>query len=81
MGETPLHLATMARNLPICKFLVNSGANIDAKDSNGFTALMLACQMGNDDLVSLLVEHNADTSIKDTNGLFAHRLQLFHNIT
>lgn len=81
MGETPLHLATIAQNLSICKLIVSSGVNIDAKDSKGFTALMLACQLGNDDLVSLLVKHNADTGIKDTNGLFAHRLQLILHIT
>ena len=39
---------------------MNHGANIDCKDDNGFTPLMVAAQQGHVDTVKMLHERGAD---------------------
>ena len=41
------------------------GADINAQNTFGKTALMLACQSGNLDLISLLLQQNPDLTIQD----------------
>nr|WP_294937766.1 ankyrin repeat domain-containing protein [uncultured Flavobacterium sp.] len=41
-GMTPLMYAARYNNPEIAKFLIEKGANIDAKNHNGYTALKLA---------------------------------------
>lgn len=41
-GMTPLMYAARYNNAEIAKFLIEKGADISAKDNNGFTALKLA---------------------------------------
>jgi uncharacterized protein len=40
--------------------LLAKGADINAKDSSGFTALMKAAELGNPDIVKLLLQYQAD---------------------
>ena len=42
------------------KSLIENGANVNAKDKNGQTALMLASQNGYTEIVEYLAEHGAD---------------------
>ena len=44
--ETPLHLAVMDRNLSIMKYLLENGAQIDPKDTDGKTPFDWAIQAG-----------------------------------
>lgn len=45
--------------------LIHKGADVDAKDRSGYTALMLAVLKQNKDIVSLLIEKNANPFIAD----------------
>tara|TARA_Y100001934_G_scaffold48840_1_gene59352 strand:- start:972 stop:1805 length:834 start_codon:yes stop_codon:yes gene_type:complete len=59
---TPLLAAS---SLEMVKLLVANGANIDAVEINGFTALNRAVVRMNVDIVKYLISIGADTSIKD----------------
>jgi ankyrin repeat protein len=47
---------------------LHEGANVDATDANGSTALMLASEQGNLALVNLLLEQNANIRVVDKYG-------------
>ncbi len=59
---TPLLAAS---SLEMVKLLVANGADIDAAEINGFTALNRAVVRMNEDIVKYLISIGADTSIKD----------------
>jgi ankyrin repeat protein len=44
------------------------GADIEATDSSGKTALLLASSKGHETVVQLLLENGQDTEAKDSNG-------------
>ncbi len=46
------------------KALLDQGANVNARDSLGFTALMFAAKSGNTSTVKLLLENGADVNAK-----------------
>ncbi|XP_067310990.1 uncharacterized protein [Pseudorasbora parva] len=50
------------------KLLLEKGANVNARDDRGRTALSLACEHGHLDSVKLLVQFNADPELTDTWG-------------
>jgi hypothetical protein len=52
----------------VTEALLDSGANVDARDDKGRTALMLAAGFGYEDAVKLLVEHRADVNLSDNAG-------------
>lgn len=58
----PLHVAN---DTEVLRILLNSGANPNACDSFGQTALKLAAGKGHADAVSLLLSYHADPSISD----------------
>jgi ankyrin repeat protein len=70
LGETPLTAAVLCPATNAFIFLLNSGANIDARNRGGETPLMVACVLGDQgwQKVSLLVKAGADVNAKDTNG-------------
>jgi ankyrin repeat protein len=51
---TPLHFAIRARNIDAAKFLIASGAPLDAKDCDGGTPYDLAKELGFAEMVELL---------------------------
>lgn len=55
-------------NTETVQSLLNRGADINAKDSNGQTALMRAAYEGHLDIVQLLLEYDADINITDEDG-------------
>jgi ankyrin repeat protein len=51
--------------------LVREGADIDAKDENGFTALMCAAKTANAKAVEALLVRGADPDVQDNSGMTA----------
>jgi ankyrin repeat protein len=50
------------------RLLLDHGANIDAQDHTGRTALIYATYAENTDVVKLLLENGANTMIRDNNN-------------
>ncbi|XP_074882110.1 ankyrin repeat domain-containing protein 22 isoform X3 [Buteo buteo] len=71
------------QNENLIKMLLRAGADVNATDFSGNTALHYACEMKNQAVIPLLLEAHADTSVKNQDGEtpldIARRLQ-FHNI-
>jgi ankyrin repeat protein len=60
-GLTPIHVACVyGQKCEIVKLLLDHGANIEAQDPKGNTALQLSAQIGSIDMVQLLLQSNCD---------------------
>jgi ankyrin repeat protein len=62
---TPLHIATLKENIEIMKILIAAGADVNARASNGATALFPA---STPEIMNLLLENGADINIQDYTG-------------
>ncbi len=60
--------ASESDNVETCKALLAHGAEIDARNENGKTALWVAAANGRSDFCSLLLERGANIDVLDTNG-------------
>ncbi|KAM9610502.1 ankyrin repeat domain-containing protein 22 isoform 4-T4 [Morphnus guianensis] len=78
-----LMVSKTKQNENLIKMLLRAGADVNATDFSGSTALHYACEMKNQAVIPLLLEAHADTSVKNQDGEtpldIARRLQ-FHNI-
>lgn len=60
-GYTPLILASRyGRNVKTIQILLEKGAEIEAKDAYGMTALMRAASVGNSEIIQVLLEKGAN---------------------
>jgi len=59
-GWTPLHYACSGPDNGVAAFLIEQGAELNARSENGTTPLMMAARYGNSDLVPLLIEAGAE---------------------
>ncbi len=50
------------------KFLLNNGANIDARDTHGATPLIIAIKNNQDRVAGLLIEKDASIDLQDNAG-------------
>ncbi|MGN0820272.1 MAG: ankyrin repeat domain-containing protein [Akkermansia sp.] len=50
------------------EIILKAGANINAKDADGMTALMHAANFARDKVTKLLLKHGADVKIRDSSG-------------
>ena len=74
-GVTLLHIASEQINeSEIIDLLVKSGANVNARDAEGFTPLHMAAIHGNLKIVKKLVDLEADVNIVTTDGKNAAEL-------
>ncbi|XP_064638434.1 ankyrin-1-like [Lineus longissimus] len=75
-GRTPLHVLVGTRQncVRLGQLLITFGADINQKDVNGCTPLILALLAGNKQAVRLLLRHNCDTSPVGT-------VQVLNNVT
>lgn len=63
-GSRPLHHAVhRARSLPMAEALLSHGAEVDARDHAGRSALEIAVALGHPELEALLLAHGADGSM------------------
>lgn len=53
------------QNENLIKMLLRAGADVNATDFSGNTALHYACEMKNQAVIPLLLEAHADTSVKN----------------
>jgi ATP-dependent DNA helicase RecG len=67
-GETALHFAVRNDEQEIAAFLLQNGADVDARNKMGVTPLMVASWSGFDQMVELLLKAGADSELKDENG-------------
>ncbi len=58
-GETALHIVTARRDLTWMTFLLAKGANVDARDGRGATALQLSVNLGFPEGAELLIAEKA----------------------
>ncbi len=62
---TALHYATFGGHADLVDTLLNSGANINARSTNGSTVVMMAAREGHADLAKRLLEAGANPALKN----------------
>ena len=62
-GNTPLMKAAEKGHAVTAKRLIQAGANLNAEDIAGFSALLLAVYKGRQDIVRLLLESGANPNL------------------
>ena len=70
-GRTILMHAVWFGQLDVMRILIDKGADINAKNKKGVTALILATDKGNAELVRFLLDNGADVNAKDSLGYTA----------
>ena len=65
IGWTPLHAAA---NAQVAEFLLDKGADVNARDKEGNTPLHLFANIGEKDVVALLIYKGADIHVKNNAG-------------
>ena len=75
----PLRVAAQQGRTEVCSLLLHHGANIDSKNVNGFTAMILASQQGHSDTVKMLHERGADVFATNRQGASAITQASQHN--
>ena len=64
----PIHAAAAGDSTESVRLLVDAGADVNATQPGGFTALMAAAQHGNVEMLELLLERGADASLATDDG-------------
>ena len=68
-GYTPLDMAAFSiRYMPMVKFLIDKGANVNAQASSGATPLFWAVMREQKDEVQYLLDHGANVNLADAYG-------------
>jgi ankyrin repeat protein len=68
LPSSNIMVATYFSHETVVEALLDSGAEIESKDTNGHTPLLLAADEGHETVVKVLIEANAETESKDENG-------------
>lgn len=71
---TALEVATQNGRLSIVKKLLANGANVNAKQDDGWTSLMTAADVGNIQIVQALLDAGADVNARTNNGRTARNI-------
>lgn len=74
-----LHLASIKGNIAEVTALLETGADINGADYDGFTALMFAVVFGKAEMVHLLLERGADVHACTEDGETALSLAIFYD--
>nr|KAF6424888.1 fibronectin type III and ankyrin repeat domains 1 [Molossus molossus] len=71
-GWTPLmRVSAVSGNQRVASLLIEGGANVNVKDKDGKTPLMVAVLNNHEELVQLLLDRGADASVKNEVGRLA----------
>jgi ankyrin repeat protein len=70
-GWTPLIYAATGGHDPIVDYLIDHGANLDARSPNGTTALMMAIHEHHARTAQLLIDRGADVTLRNQDGASA----------
>ena len=65
---TALHVSIQKKDLKIAKFLIRKGANLNAQDVNGRTALMNSVEAECIECIQFLIQSGASKAVKNSNG-------------
>ncbi|MDH5682151.1 MAG: ankyrin repeat domain-containing protein [Spirochaetota bacterium] len=77
-NRTILHVAARTMALDIVKYLIKKGIDINAKDSAGYTALLVAADYGHKpEIVEYLIKKGADINAQDNEGYSALHITVF----
>jgi len=68
MKNTPLHAAVAGRRATLVEFLLEHGANANARQTGGWTALQGAAQGGDREMVEMLIAHGAQINARADNN-------------
>uniref|UniRef100_A0A8C7DZ59 Poly [ADP-ribose] polymerase n=1 Tax=Naja naja TaxID=35670 RepID=A0A8C7DZ59_NAJNA len=63
--SSPLHFAAGFGRRDVVDYLLQSGANVHARDDGGLIPLHNACSFGHAEVVNLLLRHGADPNARD----------------
>jgi len=66
VGVDPLMAAAQVGNVPILESLLSAGADVQAKDAEGRTALIRAAEQGDPESIRRLLDTGADVNARDT---------------
>ncbi|PPQ68038.1 hypothetical protein CVT25_014499 [Psilocybe cyanescens] len=75
-GQTLLHLAAFMGLSLITRFLVSHGADVDARDCNGFTPLHFAALSRSKSCSIILLEGGADVEVVNSLGKTPHEIAI-----
>ena len=67
-GNTPLMTEVMHGRVDDARTMIEQGADVNARNNYGWTALSHAARIGNVELVRLLIAHGADVNVQDESG-------------
>lgn len=79
MKRSPLHRAASGGKVEIAKILLDSGANVNAKDEYHWTPLSLAAESNKPEMIKFLLAHGADISARDSDLRTALHRAAEHN--
>jgi ankyrin repeat protein len=68
MAVAPIHAASAARRVDLVRMLINSGADVNARQQQGFVPLHAAAQQGDEAMAKLLLDHGADLNAHCDSG-------------
>lgn len=63
-----LHFAAREMRLSVVEVLLRSGADVEVRDKNGTTPLLLAIRFGTTEMVDTILTYGADANVRDNDG-------------